>query len=134
MPFVENLERYSRILLILTTVLLAMMFSNVLEVRITHCRDNVEKLKSHILLVSLIWISVLSSNYISDTEPNIVQENSPGVGGWGGTCRCPDGTTYEVGDHFDACNTLACVNGEMINCNKYEGEWSYRKVVCTSIH
>ena len=74
-----------------------------------------------------------SSNYISDTEPNIVQENSPGVGGWGGTCRCPDGTTYEVGDHFDACNTLACVNGEMVNCNRKHGEWSGRKVTCKGI-
>ena len=45
MPFVENLERYSRILLILTTVLLAMMFSNVLEVKIFHYRDNLEQLK-----------------------------------------------------------------------------------------
>ena len=131
MPFVEKVELYSRILPMLTTVLLAMIFSNVLEVKVTHYRDNLEKLK---ILVNLLWISVLSSNYISDTEPNIVQENAPGVGGWGGTCRCPDGTTYEVGDHFDACNTLACVNGEMVNCNEYEGEWSYRKVICTSIH
>merc|ERR1712141_988303 len=61
---------------------------------------------------------------------NIVEENASGVGGWGGTCRCPDGTTYEVGDNKDGCGTLACVNGEKVNCYEYDGEWSNRKVTC----
>jgi len=61
---------------------------------------------------------------------NTVEENASGVGGWGGTCRCPDGTTYEVGDNKDGCGTLACVNGAKVNCYKYDGEWSNRKVTC----
>ena len=54
----------------------------------------------------------------------------PVVGGRGGTCRCPDGKTYEVGDNNDFCRTLACVGGEMIKCNNYYGRWSFRKVTC----
>ena len=64
---------------------------------------------------------------------NTVEENASGVGGWGGTCRCPDGTTYEVGDNKDGCGTLACVNGEKVNCYEYDGEWSNRKVTCGNI-
>ena len=29
---------------------------------------------------------------------NQVSYNTPGVGGWGGTCTCPDGQIYQVGD------------------------------------
>ena len=55
----------------------------------------------------------------------------PVVGGRGGTCRCPDGKTYEVGDNNDFCRSLACVGGEMINCNgTHYGRWSFRKVTC----
>ena len=63
-------------------------------------------------------------------ENNVVQEKAPGVALWGGTCKCPDGKTYQVGDGGDGCATLACVYGERISCNKYGGEWSYRKVTC----
>ena len=55
---------------------------------------------------------------------------NPGVGGYGGTCLCPDGRTYEVGDNNDHCKTIQCVNGEMINCNHKRGIWSERKVTC----
>ena len=61
---------------------------------------------------------------------NTVEENASGVGGWGGTCQCPDGTQYEVGDNHDSCGTLACINGEKINCHESVGEWSNRKVTC----
>jgi len=62
---------------------------------------------------------------------NTVEENASGVGGWGGTCQCPDGTTYEVGDNKDGCETLACVNGEKLDCNERDGDWSNRKVTCS---
>ena len=67
---------------------------------------------------------------------NFVQENVRGVGSWGGTCRCPDGRKYEAGSVGSmstvtgTCLKLACVNGEMINCNKFSGAWSHRKVTC----
>ena len=82
--------------------------------------------------MSSIWISVLSWSYISENNGNVVQENVD-ERDWGGTCRCPDGETYEVGDNGDACWSLACVNGEMVNCNRMEGEWSGRKVTCKGI-
>ena len=61
---------------------------------------------------------------------NLVEENANGVGGWGGTCECPDGSRYEVGDNGDLCETIACVHGTKINCNRNFGAWSYRKVTC----
>jgi len=64
-------------------------------------------------------------------DVNVVEENASGVGGWGGTCQCPDGTTYEVGDNKDGCETLACVNGEKLDCNERDGDWSNRKVTCS---
>ncbi len=60
----------------------------------------------------------------------MVEENVPGVGGFGGTCRCPDGNEYEVGDNDDFCDSLACVNGQKVNCNQHLGPWKWRKVTC----
>ena len=42
---------------------------------------------------------------------NTVQEFAPGVGGHGGTCTCPDGSVYQVGDNYDNCGSLACEGG-----------------------
>ena len=39
---------------------------------------------------------------------NVVIQSAPGIGGWGGTCTCPDGEVYQVGDNNDGCSTLAC--------------------------
>ena len=61
---------------------------------------------------------------------NLVEENANGVGGWGGTCECPDGSRYEVGDAGDSCGSLSCVHGTKINCNMNHGAWSHRKVTC----
>ena len=63
---------------------------------------------------------------------NVVEENADKVGSWGGTCRCPDGKEYEVGDNKNSCKSLACINGLMINCNEYKGSWTGRKVTCAS--
>ncbi len=40
------------------------------------------------------------------------------VGGWGGGCRCPDGTVYVVGDHHNHCGSLACEGGAVVSCGK----------------
>jgi len=63
-------------------------------------------------------------------QENVVTENAPGVGFWGGECTCPDGKTYEVGDSNDSCGSLACIGGSMNTCNHHAGAWSQRKVVC----
>merc|ERR1712064_94193 len=61
---------------------------------------------------------------------NVVTDNAAGVGGWGGSCTCPDGQVYQVGDNYDACGSLACVGGTPGTCNRHDGAWSRRKVTC----
>ena len=54
-----------------------------------------------------------------------------GAGGWGGTCECPDGQQFEVGDNWDACRSLACEGGKMLNCNRHwNSKWAGRRVNC----
>jgi len=60
---------------------------------------------------------------------NKVQHDQGGV--WGGTCTCPDGQTYSVGDNGDYCTTLACVGGQSGPCNKKEGPWTKTKAKVT---
>ena len=49
-----------------------------------------------------------------------VYEKKAGVGSWGGTCTCPNGIAYEVGDLGDACGPkgLACYGGTAGTCSK----------------
>ena len=51
----------------------------------------------------------------SDQEDK-VEHDVPGVGGWGGSCTCPSGAVYLVGDNNDYCGSLACVDGEPGEC------------------
>ena len=39
---------------------------------------------------------------------NAVVENDFTAGSFGGTCTCPDGQVYLVGDNTDQCGSLAC--------------------------
>ena len=61
---------------------------------------------------------------------NKLEHNPHNKFGWGGTCECPDGKRYDVGDNGDDCQTLACVNGRMISCKHTTGKWSGKKVTC----
>ena len=63
---------------------------------------------------------------------DIVEENAPTAGGHGGSCTCPDGSVYQVGDNYDYCGSLACVGGTSGTCNSLDGVWSSRKVTCNS--
>ena len=45
------------------------------------------------------------------TCTNTLVVNAPGVGEGGGSCTCPDGSVYQVGDNGDGCGSLACVGG-----------------------
>ena len=73
-----------------------------------------------------------SSSTPPDTTCNNVRVHVGGfeVGGWGGTCTCPDGSVYLVGDNYDACKSLACIDGTPGTCsqNNLGGE-GYR-VIC----
>ena len=64
---------------------------------------------------------------------NQVFENWVGAGTFGGTCTCPDGEVYLVGDEKNACGSLSCVNGEPGLCNHYESSWKHRRVVCAQV-
>ena len=64
---------------------------------------------------------------------NVVEDNANGVGGWGGTCTCPDGQSYQVGDNNNNCENLACINGNAGECNRKFGPWSKRKVTCANL-
>ena len=51
------------------------------------------------------------TGYHAVNTENTYFEDSSLSGQWGGTCTCPDGTVYQVGDRYDRCQTLNCVNG-----------------------
>jgi len=56
----------------------------------------------------------------ADIEANLLNENTPGVGGFGGTCTCPDGNVHNAGDFMANCGkdktdgtegAIACYGG-----------------------
>jgi len=64
---------------------------------------------------------------------NEVDEKAAGI--WGGTCTCPDGLSYAVGDNKDFCQTLACGGGASGACHKDDkGPWAVtrQKVRCAT--
>jgi len=64
--------------------------------------------------------------------PNVVTENDGSLGGWGGSCTCPNGVVYQVADNGDSCGSLACNGGTSGTCNKWDGPWTRRGVKCAS--
>ena len=75
------------------------------------------------MLIWFVWFVLLG---------NVAIKPANDVGGWGGSCTCPNGETYEVGDNKDSCGSLACVGGTSGTCNKQNnGPWSNRKVICS---
>eukprot|EP01046_Picozoa_sp_COSAG06_P050754 COSAG06_NODE_8114_length_2270_cov_1.963151_2_plen_712_part_01 len=62
--------------------------------------------------------------------PNRKESNVPGVGSWGGTCTCPNGQVYQVGDNKDSCSSLACVNGVSGDCNQTNPGGDGVRVTC----
>lgn len=65
-------------------------------------------------------------------EENIYDQVA-GVGAWGGWCTCPDGHRYQVGDHNDACGSLACEGGVAGQCERAVVESrSGRRVRCAA--
>ena len=61
---------------------------------------------------------------------NIVEENVPEVGGWSGTCKCPNGEEYKVGDYHNACASIACIGGVSSGCNRNDRTGLNRRVTC----
>ena len=50
---------------------------------------------------------------------NEVHAHQQDIGLWGGSCTCPNGQVYEVGDRGDLCGSLACFGGSPGMCNRY---------------
>lgn len=68
----------------------------------------------------------------TESRENVYQREV-GVGMWGGSCTCPDGQVYEVGDYMNDCKSLACVGGVAGECHKHGGQTSFgMKVTCAS--
>jgi len=45
---------------------------------------------------------------------------------------CWNGESYLVGDNFDNCQSLACVNGIFKSCvHRVEKAWAGKKVICS---
>ena len=68
--------------------------------------------------------------FLIGTE-NFVEFDVTAVDGWSGTCRCPDGRTYEVGDSIGSSESLACINGDIVSHYGVEGTRSVKKITCS---
>jgi len=80
---------------------------------------------------ALIWLfDFVAYVEAAASDPHLVKEKAAGVGLFGGSCTCPDGKVYQVGDNEDDCASLACVGGVSGTCKRDEGSWSHRKVEC----
>ena len=66
----------------------------------------------------------------------MVFQNAPGVGTFTGTCRCPNGESYLVGDNNDYCASLACIGGlppiPLCAHTGFGEEGAGRKVTCST--
>lgn len=69
--------------------------------------------------------------YVLTSTENVYETGVTGVGNHGGSCTCPDGSVYQVGDSNDSCGSLQCFGGTPGVCNSRSGIWSgNRKVTC----
>ena len=67
----------------------------------------------------------------SKTSFNSYSDAGTSVGSWGGTCTCPDGSTYDVGDNMNDCASLACSGGTSGTCMKVAKESrNGKKAIC----
>ena len=56
------------------------------------------------------------------------------AGGWGGSCTCPDGKVYWVGDNWDYGASLSCSNGQSGEVHHFVNDlWSGRSVICGDV-
>jgi hypothetical protein len=63
--------------------------------------------------------------------PNIAVPHQSNAGLFTGSCQCPDGQTYLVGDNKNFCQSLACYGGKTVGCKlSFNTDQIYRKVTC----
>jgi len=90
-------------------------------------------LKDKILRWATIDTASALQNFIKELD-QVIENAGRAVGVWGGTCTCPNGGVYLVGDNQDSCGSLACIGGTKGTCNRYSGDWARRKVICAPVH
>ena len=84
-------------------------------------------------------LTLLRATFLCEQVPkregiNYVLHGQADIGVWGGSCTCPNGGVYQVGDHADMCGTLACTGGVAGTCNKeVDSAWAFRSVECAQI-
>ena len=67
---------------------------------------------------------------VAGVSANTVVTDETQAGLWGGTCTCPDGEVFLVGDQNRGCDgptDLACEFGTPSECIHNKGSWSHRK-------
>jgi hypothetical protein len=64
--------------------------------------------------------------------PRCTYDVDQGAGYWGGSCTCPDGNRYWVGDENNGCGSLACHGGGVPGeCNAWsDNKWANQRVNC----
>jgi hypothetical protein len=67
----------------------------------------------------------------NSANQDVVRTQSFWAGVSGGTCTCPNGSSYLAGDAYDDCKTLSCNNGSYSGCQKSRGPWSHQEVICS---
>ena len=72
------------------------------------------KMKPLRALVLLALVASAASK--SNNDYYLGADRDEVIGAWGGTCTCPDGEIFFVGDLLDACKNIACVGGVSGEC------------------
>ena len=76
------------------------------------------------------YLRLKYKNIINLKGGNLLEHNIPEVGGWSGTCTCPNGQQYKVGDNHNGCRSLACIGGVSSGCSRNDRSGLNRRVTC----
>jgi hypothetical protein len=76
------------------------------------------------------YLRLKYKNIINLKGGNLLEHNIPEVGGWSGTCTCPNGQQYKVGDLHNGCRSLACIGGVSSGCSRNDRSGLNRRVTC----
>lgn len=82
---------------------------------------------------SRVWVDDGNREGMICSSPQVNEHifvGLPEVGDWGGTCTCPNGEVYQVGDNNDGCQTLACIGGVAGSCTGDNPGGAGYRVIC----
>lgn len=88
------------------------------------------KMSLYIAMSIMTDEQMLSSDVYHSVGLELNTQNNNG-GNYGGLCTCLDGKEYWVGDNFDDCASLSCINGQPGVCEKRtDPKWANKGVTC----